>query len=91
MSAGNRPKAVVRQARWGAGVALLGALMAAACDRKAALPSWHQEGGYRWRELLAPSAGQEGFTRVENAGIRFQNTVSDSRSSGIVLSDREPV
>jgi len=57
---------------------------------------WHQEDGYRWRELSV-SGGRPGFTRMgERTGIRFQNSVSDSlllhnrvlaQGAGIALGD----
>jgi enediyne biosynthesis protein E4 len=50
----------------------------AACG-PARAPAWHEEQGYRWRQLAIPR-GKPGFTRMpsERTGIRFQNTVSDS-------------
>src|SRR5512146_1290647 len=57
---------------------------AAACERAAkAPPPWHQEAGFRWRELEVPR-GKPGFTRIDagKSGIRFQNTVSDSALLG---------
>jgi hypothetical protein len=59
-------------------------LNAIACERAAkAPPAWHQEPGYRWRELEV-SRGKPGFTRMDagKTGIRFQNTVSDSALLG---------
>ncbi|HEX8941883.1 MAG TPA: VCBS repeat-containing protein, partial [Gemmatimonadaceae bacterium] len=43
-------------------------------------PAWHQEVGYRWRDLDVPTSGTPGFTKMDPAktGIRFQNFVSDS-------------
>lgn len=60
-------------------------------------PAWHQEDGYRWREVRPP-AGRAGFTPMEpgRTGIRFTNTVSDSllvgnrmlaQGAGIALGD----
>ena len=42
-------------------------------------PAWHQEAGYRWRELDIPS-GEAGFTSMNasSTGITFENAVSDS-------------
>src|SRR5205085_3114805 len=42
-------------------------------------PSWHQETGYRWRELRVQGESP-GFTRIDSArsGIAFRNDVSDS-------------
>ncbi|MEP7002292.1 MAG: VCBS repeat-containing protein, partial [bacterium] len=49
-----------------------------ACGPKP-VPPWHQEAGYRWRELDVAS-GVPGFTHMEGgrSGIDFQNAVSDS-------------
>jgi len=57
---------------------------------------WHEEDGYRWRELDV-SSGKAGFTRMgERTGIRFQNAVSDSlllhnrvlaQGAGVALGD----
>src|SRR5471032_2614788 len=44
-------------------------------------PPWHQESGYRWRELEV-AKGEPGFTRMEHTGINFENTVSDSALLG---------
>ncbi len=63
----------------------------------AAPPEWHQEDGYRWRELVVPS-GQPGFTAMaeRRTGVDFRNTVSDSaligsrvlaQGAGIALGD----
>ena len=43
-------------------------------------PEWHDEPGYRWRDLAVSSGGTPGFTRLDGAttGIRFENSVSDS-------------
>ena len=66
------------------------------CGQKAPEP-WHDEAGYRWRELDV--AGREpGFTRMEagRSGIQFQNDVSDSillgnrilgQGAGVALGD----
>jgi len=42
--------------------------------------SWHQEQGYRWRQLAVPRRGGPGFTRLQpsRTHITFANTVSDS-------------
>lgn len=61
------------------------AILVAGCHR-AALP-WHEEAGFRWRELEARRKGPAaGFSRMPEArtGIRFANTASDS----IVLGNR---
>jgi hypothetical protein len=51
-----------------------------ACSSPKPTPSWHQETGYRWRELDVPTNGTPGFTKMDagRTGIHFQNTVSDS-------------
>jgi hypothetical protein len=60
-------------------LALISAL--AACD-ETPIPSWHEESGYRWRQLEVPR-GEAGFTRMgARTGIQFQNTVSDSALVG---------
>lgn len=45
--------------------------------------AWHDEAGYRWRELSV-GRGSPGFTSLEGGrtGIRFENTVSDSTLTG---------
>ena len=69
--------------RAGARVLLL-LLAGAGCERAPKpTPPWHQESGYRWRELDVPS-GKPGFTRLDagKTGIRFENMVSDSALLG---------
>lgn len=67
-----------------------------ACER-ATPPQWHQEAGYRWRELHVEGDGP-GFTPMSfrQTGIDFQNTVSDSvllgnrmlaQGAGVALGD----
>jgi hypothetical protein len=58
---------------------VLSAVAATACGEKPA-PAWHQEVGYRWRELDVPTGGSPGFTSMKSrhTGIDFENTVSDS-------------
>ena len=53
-------------------------LAALACGRPT--PAWHQEQGYRWRELDVPGRGTPGFARLDagQTGISFQNHVDDS-------------
>ncbi|MEO7083541.1 MAG: FG-GAP-like repeat-containing protein [Gemmatimonadaceae bacterium] len=74
-------------------VALLGL---AACTDSQPQP-WHQEAGYRWRELGVPR-GEAGFTRMDagHTGVTFQNEVSDSvllgnrilgQGAGVALGD----
>ena len=66
----------------------------AACGTRPA--EWHQEAGYRWRELSV-RGGKPGFTRMgDRTGVRFTNTVSESllvgnrmlaQGAGIALGD----
>ena len=83
--------------RPGAARLTAGALVALVACRAAAPPPWHEEAGYRWRDLVVP-AGKPGFTRMasQRTGIRFQNTVSDSvllgnrilgQGAGVALGD----
>src|SRR5438093_7062165 len=67
----------------GAAMLLAAALGVLAGCRPAPPPPWHEEAGYRWRELQVPR-GKPGFTRmaVERTGIGFRNTVSDSALLG---------
>jgi hypothetical protein len=55
------------------------ALLATAC-RGPADASWHDEHGYRWRDLNVPARGKPGFTLLDpsRTGITFVNAVSDS-------------
>lgn len=48
------------------------------------MPIWHQEAGYRWRDLDVPSVGTPGFTPMKSGRTRitFQNDVSDSTLVG---------
>ena len=59
-------------------------LAALACGRPT--PAWHQEQGYRWRELDVPGPGAPGFVRLDagQTGINFMNHVDDS----LVLKNR---
>src|SRR5438094_2175712 len=77
-------------------VMLIMSLACTACSSSPA-PRWHQETGYRWRELSV-RPGKAGFTHMEGrpSGIRFQNTVSDSallhnrvlgQGAGVALGD----
>lgn len=72
----------------------------AACERDSTpkpVPPWHQESGYRWRELVV-ERGKPGFTRMEGprSGIDFENAVAESslvanrvigQGAGIALGD----
>lgn len=55
-------------------------LLATACAGHRADSSWHDEQGYRWRELDVPSRGKPGFTVLgpSRTGITFVNAVSES-------------
>ncbi|NOT09389.1 MAG: VCBS repeat-containing protein [Gemmatimonadales bacterium] len=59
---------------------------------------WHQEAGFRWRELGGAGRGTDGFTRLAPAvtGVAFANLVSDSAAfrnrhlmhgSGVAIGD----
>ncbi|CAN5160705.1 VCBS repeat-containing protein [soil metagenome] len=65
--------------RGGSGALAFAALCGMAACGEHALPPWHQEAGYRWRELEV-SGGDPGFTHMEGrrSGVTFQNEVSDS-------------
>ncbi|MGH9887031.1 MAG: hypothetical protein ACREBE_16010, partial [bacterium] len=74
---------------------LAAALVACAGDRVST--SWHEEHGYRWRELSVPG-GEAGFTHLDGTrtGITFQNAASDSlllgnrilgQGAGVALGD----
>jgi hypothetical protein len=60
-----------------AAVSILFLTLTACVDQPPA--AWHDEGGYRWRELRVHGK-QPGFTRIESSesGIAFENHVSDS-------------
>jgi hypothetical protein len=73
------------------------ALSVASCSSSRPTPPWHQEAGYRWRDLDVP-AGEAGFTSMEGSktGITFANAVSDSvllgnrmlgQGAGVALGD----
>ncbi len=83
------------------GTALVAACFAAlvgACSAPPAPPpAWHQEAGYRWRDLVVPK-GNPGFTAMpaSKTGINFENDVSDSlllgnrilgQGAGVALGD----
>ncbi len=42
---------------------------------------WHDEPGYRWRELRIPRGGRDGFTRLSpnKTGVTFANTVTNEQ------------
>lgn len=62
----------------GGALVVLG-LLAAGCAEKRDT-SWHDEDGYRWRELSVPRRGKAGFTLLDpsRTGITFTNSASDS-------------
>jgi hypothetical protein len=74
-------------------------VLAGGCARSASPPGpWHDEAGYRWRELAGPGRDPDGFTRLDarRTGISFSNTVSDSAAyqnrhlmhgSGVAIGD----
>ena len=70
---------------------------ATACDSSRPTPEWHQEAGYRWRDVVV-GAHEAGFTPMpsKTTGIEFQNFVSDSvlltnrilgQGAGVALGD----
>ena len=53
--------------------------LGSSCGRAVRPPGpWHEESGYRWRELHVPSRGGPGFTELpaSRTGIHFTNTVT---------------
>lgn len=79
-------------------VALGACLLAVGCSRAAPPGSWHEEAGYRWRELSPPGHAPDGFSRLSagTTGINFTNAVSDSAAyrnrhlmhgSGVAIGD----
>jgi hypothetical protein len=73
------------------------ALAATACDTAKPTPEWHQDSGYRWRDVVV-SPHEVGFTSMpaKTTGINFENVVSDSvllnnrilgQGAGIALGD----
>ena len=71
----------------------------ASCDREAATPPvWHDEGSYRWRELVVARGDRTGFTELpaEKLGIGFVDEVPEDSvlqnrhlaiGSGVALGD----
>ena len=59
-------------------LALAAGALSGGCASSKETP-WHEEAGYRWRELVVPG-GNPGFTTMAGGktGIAFQNSVSDS-------------
>ena len=52
--------------------------LCSACRYTAAPGAWHEETGFRWRDLAVPRRGGPGFTELppSRTGIRFTNTVT---------------
>ncbi len=82
--------------RAAAGVALCLSAAAGACGAPPT-PPWHQETGFRWRDLVVPR-GDPGFTAMpaSKTAIAFENDVSDSlllgnrilgQGAGVALGD----
>jgi hypothetical protein len=63
-------------------IAVLAALIAIAACEKPPNVEWHQEQGYRWRQLAVPSRGRAGFTPLgpNETGITHANIVDDERA-----------
>ena len=81
-----------------ASAVLFAGLLLAGCGGGSAPAAWHEEQGFRWRELGAPGHKSDGFTRLAagSTGIDFSNTVSDSAAyrnrhlmhgSGVAIGD----
>jgi hypothetical protein len=58
----------------------LGLLLSACAPRSE--PPWHQEAGYRWRELQVASRVRVGFDRLAgpSVGLTHRNDVADERA-----------
>src|SRR5258708_36853291 len=56
-------------------------MLAVGCDR-AVDTAWHQERGYRWRELAVPRRGHAGFTLLtaNRTGLTHANVVDDAHA-----------
>jgi hypothetical protein len=57
-------------------------LAALGCGGPAVDTSWHDEAGYRWRQLEVPRRGRDGFTpmRAAQTGITHANLVDDEHA-----------
>jgi hypothetical protein len=58
-------------------------MLVTACQSKPAVdPPWHQEAGYRWRELVVPTRGHAGFSMLTSGttGITHRNDVDDEHA-----------
>ena len=68
--------------------AVLGSLvvpmvLVSACESKPAVePPWHQEAGYRWRDLVVPTRGHAGFSMLTSGttGLTHRNDVDDEHA-----------
>src|SRR2546422_1088266 len=61
------------------GLLAAGLALGSGCrDAPSPAPGWHDEAGYRWRELSVPRGGQPGFAELppSQTGIRFTNAVT---------------
>src|SRR5437879_9747986 len=61
------------------GLLAAGLALGSGCrDAASPAPGWHDEAGYRWRELSVPRGGQPGFVELppSQTGIRFTNAVT---------------
>ncbi len=79
--------------------AVAGLLVLAGCRTAAPAPGpWHQEPGYRWRDVAPPGHGTTGFTSLGGAatGIDFRNDVAEAKAyanrhlvqgSGVAMAD----
>ena len=81
--------------RWRFAVVAVGSL--AACRSPEPGP-WHEEAGYRWRDLAPPVGGSAGFTsqRPGATGVAFRNDVAEAKAfanrhlvqgSGVAIAD----
>ncbi len=79
------------------GLAILFSLVACGSETRAPAP-WHQENGYRWRELSFDKGNRSGFTELsaKDAGIEFVDSVPEdsmlanrnlSYGSGVAIGD----
>jgi hypothetical protein len=67
---------------------MLAAALASCAAERTPAPAWHQEAGYRWRDLeVGRRSASPGFTRMDGrkSGVLFQNTVSDSTLANRIL------
>ena len=64
--------------RWPWLVLVLGSLSGGCREATAPIPPWHEEAGYRWRDLVVRPNGRPGFEAVpaSRTEIRFTNSVT---------------